>query len=325
MSGFSNRREALLALGAWSMAFASGPSWSQDFPSKPLRMVVAYPPGGPVDVVARIIEEPLSKALGQPIIIEYKPGAGGVIGSDFVAKSRADGYTLLMGSTPLAIQETLVAKLPYSALTDFTTISNVAEGPQVLVIPTKLPVNSVRELIDYAKAKGSLNFASPSAGGSNHLAAEMFKGAAGINATHIPYKGSAPAEVDLIGGQVDFMFGALTTSLRHVESGRLRALGVTTKTRFANAPNIPTIAETLPGFEVSSWYGLLGPKGIPPQITNRINAEVNKIILSADVRARLNKVDLEPSPGSADHFGQYLRQNTEAWRKVIKDNNVKTD
>lgn len=306
---------SLLMLAAATPGLAADP-----YPSKPIRLVVAYPPGGPLDVMARTLAEPLGKALGQPVIVDNRAGAGGVIGSDLVAKAAADGYTLLFGSTPLTIQETLLAKLPYSISRDFSPIAKLAEGPQALIVGNTVPARSVRELIDYAKSQdGKINYASPSAGGSNHLAAEMFKLLAGIKATHIPYKGGAPAEIDLIGGQVTFMFGAMTGSLRQAERGRMRVLGVTSKKRMPGAPDVPTIAETLPGFEVVSWYGVLGPPSLPEAIVTRLNAEINAVMNQPDMSKRLATLDLEATPGSAAQFGAYLRQNTALWGKVIKD------
>jgi tripartite-type tricarboxylate transporter receptor subunit TctC len=249
-----------------------------------------------------------------------------VIGSDLVTKAAPDGYTLLFGSTPLSIQETLLPKLPYSVLKDFTPIANMAEGPQALVVGNSVPVNSVRELVDYGKAQnGRLNYASPSAGGSNHLAAELFKSTAGFQATHVPYKGGAPAEIDLIAGQVTFMFGAFSSSMAQAERGRLKVLGVSSRKRMAKAPDVPTISETLPGFEVVSWYGVLGPPGLPPAITARLNTEINRIVASPDMRRRFTAMDLEATPWTAEQFGDYIRQNTAMWAKVIKDGNVKAE
>ena len=290
------------------------------YPTKPVRLVVAYPPGGPVDLIARLLAEPLGRGLGQPVIVENRAGAGGVIGSDAVAKSTPDGYMLLLGTTPLAIQETLLPKLPYSALRDFTPIALIADGPQVLVVGSSVPVRTAAEFIEYAKAQdGKLNYASPSSGGANHLATEMFKARAGFKATQVPFNGNGPAEIALIGGHVGFMFSSLTSSLPQVESGRLRALGVTSKRRLANAPEIPTIAETLPGFEVSSWFGVLGPARIPAPIVDRLNAEINKVIEQADMKKRLVSLYLEAPPGSPAQFGEFIRQNTAMWGKVIKD------
>ena len=320
-----HRRKLLAAI---AMSLASGPSaFAQSaWPNRPLKLVVAYPPGGPLDVLARSLAQPLGEALGQTIVVENRAGAGGVIGSDFVAKAAPDGYTLLFGSTPLSIQETLLPKLPYSVYKDFTPIANMALGPQALVVGNSIPVNSVKELIDFGKSQnGRLNYASPSAGGSNHLASEMFKSMAGFDATHVPYKGGAPAEIDLIGGQVTFMFGAFSSSMAQAEKGRLKMLGVSSKKRMVRAPQVPAISETIPGFEVESWYGVLGPSGLSSAITTRLNTEINRILGSEDMKKRFVTMDLEATHWTASQFTDYIRHNTAMWAKVIKDANVKAE
>lgn len=321
-----NRRAALrvCAGAAASLALCAGlvtraQGQTSDYPNRPVRLVVAYPPGGPLDTMARMLADKLGQSLGKPVVVDNRPGAGGVIGSDLVAKAPADGYTLLFGSTPLSIQETLTPKLPYSALRDFTPIAKMGDGPQVLVVGNAVPARTVSELIAYAKSlDGKINYASPSSGGSNHLAGELFKLTGGFKATHIPYKGGAPALTDLIGGQVSFMFAAVATSMQHVEAGRLRALGVTSKQRIVSAPHVPTIAETLPGFEVVSWYGVLGPPGMPPAIVSRLNGEINRIIVDPDMKKRLIALDVEVTPDTPAQFGEFIRQNTGMWANVIK-------
>lgn len=327
LSTIRGRREFLRATAGAAVASAVGTSFAQsDYPNRPIRLIVAYPPGGPVDVLARALAQPLGEALGQPVVVENRPGAGGVIGSQFVTRAAPDGYTVLFGSTPLTIQETLLPKLPYSILKDFTPIANMAEGPQALVVGKAVPANSVRELIDYAKAQnGRLNYASPSTGGSNHLAAEMFKMMGGFQATHIPYQGGAPAEIALISGQVAFMFAAFSSSMAQAESGRLKVLGVSSRKRLDKAPDIPAIAETLPGFEVVSWYGVLGPAGMPAAVTARLNAEINRAAQSADMKKRLAPMDLDPIAGSPVQFSHYLRENTAMWSRVIKVANIKVE
>jgi tripartite-type tricarboxylate transporter receptor subunit TctC len=290
-------------------------------------MIVAYPPGGPVDVVARSLGRELGEALGQPVVIENKAGGNGIIGTELVARAVPDGYTLLMASTPLAIQETLYKKLPYSALRDFTPVAAVGGGPQVLVVNPNVPANTVQELIALAKAKpGQLNYASPSTGGANHLAGEMLKTMAGIDVMHIPYKGGAPAETDLIGGRVTFMFASLPAALARVRSGQLRALGVTSLERVAAAPDIPTLAESgLPGFEVTSWYGVVGPAGIPNDVVARLNAEINKALSSPGMRDRLSALGVEGTPWTPQQFADFLRRDTSKWAKVIRDSGAKVD
>ena len=294
-------------------------------PNKPVRLVVAYPPGGPVDLIARLLAEPLSRGLGLPVIVENRAGAGGVIGSDLVAKAVPDGHTLLLGTTPIAIQETLLPKLPYSAPHDFSPVALVAEGPQILVVGAALPVRTASELVDYAKTQdGKLNYASPSSGGANHLATEMFKVRAGIKAAAVHYNGNGPAEIALIGGHVGFMFTSLTSSLPQVESGRLRALGVTSRKRLANVPDIPALAETFPGFEVSSWFGVLGPARMPPAIVLRLNVEINKVI-EQDMKKRLTALYLETPTGSPAQFDDFIRHNIALWAKVIKDSGTQAE
>jgi len=326
MNEMNCHRRKLLAAIAMSLASGPGAFAQSAWPNRPLKLVVAYPPGGPLDVLARSLAQPLGEALGQTIVVENRAGAGGVIGSDFVAKAAPDGYTLLFGSTPLSIQETLLPKLPYSVYKDFTPIANMALGPQALVVGNSIPVNSVKELIDFGKSQnGRLNYASPSAGGSNHLASEMFKSMAGFDATHVPYKGGAPAEIDLIGGQVTFMFGAFSSSMAQAEKGRLKMLGVSSKKRMVRAPQVPAISETIPGFEVESWYGVLGPSGLSSAITTRLNTEINRILGSEDMKKRFVTMDLEATHWTASQFTDYIRQNTAMWTTVIKDANVKAD
>lgn len=326
MNEMNCHRRKLLAAIAMSLASGPGAFAQSAWPNRPVKLVVAYPPGGPLDILARSLAQPLGEALGQTIVVENRAGAGGVIGSDFVAKAAPDGYTLLFGSTPLSIQETLLPKLPYSVYKDFTPIANMALGPQALVVGNSIPVNSVKELIDFGKSQnGRLNYASPSAGGSNHLASEMFKSMAGFDATHVPYKGGAPAEIDLIGGQVTFMFGAFSSSMAQAEKGRLKMLGVSSKKRMVKAPQVPAISETIPGFEVESWYGVLGPSGLSSAITTRLNTEINRILGSEDMKKRFVTMDLEATHWTASQFTDYIRQNTAMWAKVIKDANVKAD
>jgi tripartite-type tricarboxylate transporter receptor subunit TctC len=311
---------ALLAF-ACSVAMAQGA-----FPSKPVRMVVAYPPGGPVDIVGRALAQPLSESLGQPVVVDNRAGAGGVVGTEFVARAAPDGYTILFTSTPLAIQESLFAKLPYSALKDFTLIGGVAAGPQMLVVGTSIPANNVRELIALAKAQpGKLNYASPSSGGANHLAAEMFKSMAGIDAVHVPYKGGAPAELDLLGGRVTFMFHSLPAAMQQVRAGRLRALAVTSRNRVAMAPDVPTVAEFLPDFEVTSWYAVVGPAGMPADVVSRLNADLNKAIRGPAMKDRMASQGIEPIPGTPEQYAEFLRREIAKWAKVVKESGAKAD
>jgi tripartite-type tricarboxylate transporter receptor subunit TctC len=306
-------------LGHDQRAVAQGAAW----PTRPIRLVVAYPPGGPVDTMARFLADPLGRALGTTVIVYNRPGAGGVIGSDYVAKSPVDGYTLLFGSTPLSIQQTLFKKLPYSVLRDFTPIAEFAEGPQVLIVGSEVPAHNVQELIDYAKKQGGkMAYASPSFGGTNHLAAEMLKLRGGFQATHVPYNGGAPAMMDVIGGRVTFMFGALTDSLEQVQGGHVRALGVTSKTRWPGAPSLPAISETLPGFEASSWYGVLGPANLPPAVVQKLNATIDQILRQPELKQHIAQMGLVATPLGSAEFGAYIKRNVDMWGGVIKAANI---
>jgi len=297
------------------------------YPDRPVHLVVGFPPGGPVDVVARALGQELEKLLGQPVVIENRAGAGGIIGTEAVARAAPDGYTLLLATTTLTIQETLYKNLTYSALRDFTPVAAIAAGPQVLIVNKDVPAKNLQELIALAKSKpGQLNYASPSTGGANHLAGEMLKTMAGIDVMHIPYKGGAPAETDLIGGRVTFMFASLPAALARVRAGQVRAIAVTSTKRVDAAPDIPTLAESgLPGFEVSSWYGVAGPAGMPRDVVMRLNTEVNKALSAAQMKDRMVQLGVEGSPGTPEQFAEFLRKDTARWAKVIKESGAKPD
>ena len=319
----------LVACSAWLLA--AGPLVHAQspaaYPLKAIQLVVAYPPGGPVDVVGRFLAERLTQLLGQNVFINNRAGAGGIIGTEFVARSAPDGYTLLLTSTPLAIQETLYKKLPYAALRDFSAIAEVARGPQMLVVGLSIPATSVRELIALAKSQpGKLSYASPSTGGANHLAAEMLKTMAGIDAVHVPYKGGAPAELDLIAGRVAFMFHSLPAAMQQVKAGRLRALAVTSVRRTSAAPDVPTVAESgLPDFEVSSWYGVVGPAGLPAEVVARLNADINKALLGPEMKERMTSLGIEGTAGTPADFTEFLKRDIARWAKVIKDSGATAD
>lgn len=322
-------RALLVACSAWLLV-ATPLACAQSaaaYPSKPIQLVVAYPPGGPVDVVGRILAERLTQLLGQNVYVSNRAGAGGVIGSEFVVRSAPDGYTLLLATTTMAIQETLYSKLPYAALRDFSAIAEIAAGPQMLVVGLSVPARSVKELIALAKAQpGKLSYASPSTGGANHLAGEMLKTMAGIDVLHVPYKGGAPAELDLIAGRVAFMFHSLPAAMQQVKAGRLRALAVSSARRTSAAPDVPTVAESgLPGFEVSSWYGVSGPAGLPSEVVARINAEVNKALATPQMKERMTSLGIEGTPGTPADFTAFLKRDIARWAKVIKDSGATAD
>jgi len=299
-----------------------------DYPTKPIRIVVPFPPGGATDILARDVAQKLTESWGQQVIVDNRPGAGGNIGSELVAKSAPDGYTLEMGTVGThAINASLYAKMPYDHVKDFAPVILVAGVPNVLVVNPALPVNSVQELIAYAKANpGKLNFASSGNGTSIHLSGELFKVMAGVQMTHVPYKGSAPALQDLLGGQVQLMFDNLPPSLPQIKAGKLRALGVTTATRSPALPDVPTIAESgLPGFESSSWFGVLAPAGTPPAVIAKLNAEIATWVASPDAKQKLLAIGANAAGGTPDDFAKHIAAETAKWAKVVKESGAKID
>jgi tripartite-type tricarboxylate transporter receptor subunit TctC len=294
---------------------------SADYPSKPVRIVVGYPAGGGTDIVARILAEELSKRLGQQFFVENRPGASGQIGADEIAKANPDGYNLFMTASPeMAIARALGKKLPYDPGRDFHPISLVTRVPFILVVHPSVQAKSVHELIDLAKKKpGDLNFASFGAGTSNHLVGELFKSTAGIDVVHVPYKGSAPAITDLLGGHVDMTFDALAVALPYVESGKLRGLAVATSQRSPLAPNIPTIAEAgLGEFEGGTWYGLVAPKDTPKEITTKLAEMVKEIVTSSEAKAKLEKRGLVPVGSTPEEFQTFVQSEIKRWSDVAR-------
>ena len=315
------------AVGAVLALLATG-AWGQAYPAKPIRLVVPFPAGGTTDILARAVGQKLTEAWGQPVVVDNRPGAGGNIGAELVAKAAPDGYTLLMGTVGThAINASLYAKMPYDHIKDFAPVILVAGVPNVLVVNPAVPVNSVQELIAYAKANpGRLNFASSGSGTSIHLSGELFKVMAGVQMTHIPYKGSAPALQDLIGGQVQLMFDNLPSALPQIKGGKLRALAVTSATRAAALPDVPTVAEAgLPGFEASSWFGVLAPAGTPVAIIARLNAEIAKWLASPEAREKLASQGANAAGGSPEDFAKHIAAETAKWQKVVKESGAKVD
>jgi len=303
-------------------------AWAQAYPSKPLHFVVPYPAGGPLDTVARLVGQKVSESLKQPVLVENKPGAGGNIGADMVAKAAPDGYTLLMGAVAThAINPTLYASIPYDAQKDFIPVTQIASTPNVLVVNPSLPVHSVQEFIAYAKAHpGELNFGSGSTGSAGHLAGELFKSMAGVQMTHVPYKGAAPAMTDLIGGRLQLMFDNLASSLVQIKAGKVRALAVTTAKRTELAPELPTIAESgLPGFDINTWFGLFVPAGTPPAIVQRLHGEFVKALEAPDVRSKMLALGAEPVGNSPGEFAQYIRSEAVKYAKLVKASGAKVD
>jgi tripartite-type tricarboxylate transporter receptor subunit TctC len=313
---------------AVSMACIAPFAFAQAYPNHPIRLVVPFPAGGTTDILARAAAQKLIEALGQPVVVDNRPGAGGNIGADLVAKSAPDGYTLLMGTVGThAINPSRYAKMPYDHVKDFVPVVLVAGVPNVLVVNPSVPVNSVADLIKLAKSKpGEINFASSGSGTSIHLSGELFKTMAGVDMTHVPYKGSAPALTDLIGGQVQLMFDNLPSALPQIKGGKLRAIAVTSLKRAPVLPDVPTIAESgLPGFEASSWFGVLAPAGTPAPVVAKLNAEVNKWLQSPEARDQLLAQGAAAAGGTPEQFAAHIRAETEKWAKVVKASGAKVD
>jgi tripartite-type tricarboxylate transporter receptor subunit TctC len=333
INGGSMIRLALRVLSAVAViaglaAAGDAPGQAPAYPSRPIRLVVPFPPGGATDILARDVAQKLTEAWGQSVVVDNRPGAGGNIGSELVAKAPPDGYTLLMGTVGThAINASLYAKMPYDHIRDFAPVILVAGVPNVLVVNPALPVNTVAELIAYAKANpGKLNFASSGNGTSIHLSGELFKVMAGVQMTHVPYKGSAPAVADLISGQVQLMFDNLPPSLPQIKAGKLRALAVTSSTRAPALPDVPTMAEAgLPGFEASSWFGVLAPAGTPPAIVAKLNAEIARWLATPEAKERLSKQGADAAGGSPEDFVKHIAAETTKWAKVVKDSGAKVD
>lgn len=319
----------LLGIGlATSLTLAAAPSYADTYPSKPIRLIVPFPASGATDLLARAIAQKVGQSLGQQIVVDNRPGAGGAIGSDMAAKAAPDGYTILIATTSThSIGPFINTHLPYNTETDFTPIGQVATATNVLVVPNQLPVKNVKELIDYAKKHpGELNYASSGNGTVVHLTAEAFKAQAGVFITHIPYRGTALAVPDLISNKVQVLFDSIVSGMPHVKDGKLKALAVTSLKRSPLAPDLPTASESgLPGFESDTWFGIYGPKGLPPEVVSRLNAEFNKAIQSQDVKDRLAKLGAEPIGGTPAQFAAMVKKDSARWGKLIKDRKIQVD
>ena len=305
----------------------SAGAFAQAYPSKPVRVVVPFPPGGGTDIVARTVTPKMAEILGQPFIVENRAGAGGNIGTDAVAKSPADGYTLLMASASTAINTTLVPNLSWDFSRDFAPVVLLVVNNHLLAAHPSVPANNVRELLALAKAKpGSVSYASYGSGSSAHLTAELFKLMAGVDLLHVPYKGAAPAVNDLLGGQVNIIFADVAALLPHIKSGKLKALGIGATKRFEGLPEVPTIAEAgVPGFEAGGFLGLVAPAGTPGALVNQLNAAAQKSLAQPEVRERLLALASPPVGGSPAEFGQYIRREIDKWAGVIRAANIKPE
>ena len=324
-----NRRTLLAALAAALAVSVPPAALAQTaFPTRPIRIVVPFPPGGTTDILARAAAQKMAEAWKEQAVVDNRPGAGGNIGAELVAKAPADGYTMLMGTVGThSINASLYAKMPYDHVRDFAPVILVAAVPNVLVVHPSVPVNSVAELIAYAKANpGKLNFASSGSGTSIHLAGELFKVMAGVTMAHVPYKGSAPAIADLVGGQVQLMFDNLPSALPQIKAGRLRALGVTSAQRAPALPDVPTIAESgLPGYEASSWFGLLAPAGTPKDVVAKVNGEVARWLASPEAKEKLLSQGANAAGGTPEDFARHIAAETAKWQQVVKASGAKVD
>jgi tripartite-type tricarboxylate transporter receptor subunit TctC len=302
-------------------ALLAAPAAAQTYPTHPVRIVIPLSPGGTTDVPGRIIAQKLSELLGQQFFVENRAGAGGTIGTDYVAKSRPDGYTLLLSASPFVIAPHVYKKMPYDTLADFAPVIRIASGPYVLVVHPSLGVNSVKELIALAKQQpGKIDFASSGNGGAQHLVTELFMYMAGIKLNHVPYKGSGPAQQDLMSGIVKVSFVGTPIAIPHMKSGRLMALGVSTAKRSPEMPEVPTIAEAgVPGYEARVWIGMLAPATTPREIIAKLNGEIGKLMGTDEVKKLLASTGMEPDPDTPAQFGAYLKVDYDKWGKVVRD------
>ncbi len=311
---------------ASALALLPAAAWAQAFPVKPIRIVVPFTPGGPNDILARMIGQRYTAAWGQQTIVDNRPGGGTVIGSDLVAKSAPDGYTLLMVSTSHAANSSLMPKLPFDTLRDFISVGQAVSSPNVLVVHPSVPAKTTADLIAIAKARpGQITFASGGSGAATHLAGELLKILSGTDMTHIPYKGAGPATIDLISGQVTWMFGTILPTIPHVRAGKLRALAVSGAKRATVLPEVPTVAEQVAGFEASSWYGIFAPAGTPPEVIAKLNQEMARALTPPEVRQRLAAEGTEVVAGSADEFMTLFRAEVAKWARVIKQSGIRLE
>jgi len=306
---------------------SSLPCWSQNYPSRPVKIVVPFAVGGPADIYGRFIGAKLSETMGQPFVVENRPGGGSIVGTDAVVKSAADGYTLLLMSNTHTVNETLIPKKPFELMKDLAPISGINYSDLLLVINPSVPANNLKEFIALAKSQpGKLNYASSGPGTPYHMAGELFKYMAGVDIVHVPHKGSDQARTAVLGGQVQMMFDAITTMAGQARAGKVKALGTSGKARSAITPEIPTVAEAgVPGYEATIWLGLMAPTGTPRPLLDRLSAEVNKVVNSADVKETWAKQGAAPMGMSVDQFGRFLREDVQKWSKLVKDTGMKVD
>ena len=316
-----------VAMGLAALCLLAQPVLAQDFPSKPVRIIVPFAPGGSADVFGRFIAQRLQDSLGQSVVIDNRPGGGSLIGTDAVAKAAPDGYTLLLMSNTHTVNESLIPNRPFALMRDFAPVAPISYSDLVLVTRANLPANSLAELIRAAKARpGSMSYASSGPGTPYHMAGELFKAMAGISVVHIPYRGSAGARTDVLGGQLEMMFDAVPTMTEHIKAGKVRALATTGKARTSILPDVPTMAEAgVPGYEATLWLGLMAPKGTPPAVVARLNAEVGKITSNPEVRRAWLAQGTTPMTMGVDEFTRYLNEDIAKWARIVKFSGAKAE
>jgi tripartite-type tricarboxylate transporter receptor subunit TctC len=315
---------AAIALAAVLAPIAAG---SQGYPAKPIRYVVPFPPAGATDILARWVAEKISPALGRPVVVENRPGAAGGVGTELVAKSAPDGYTILMATAAQSISETLYVRQPFSFARDLAAVALIARVPNVMEVHPSVPARTVKEFIALAKAHpGELNFASSGAGTTLHMSGELFKMMTGTDIVHVPYKGSAPAITDLMAGQVSVMWDNLPASWPYIKSGRLRAIAITSAARYPGLPDLPTVAESgVPGFEASAWFGVVVPTATPREVVVRLNSEINRAVGLPDMKERFAQQGAIPAPGTPEDFAAWIRAEIEKWGKVVKASGARVE
>ena len=320
------RLARIVALAALSAAAFSPAVHAADYPVRPVKWVVPYPPAGTTDVLARIVAQWLTEKMGQPFVVENKPGAGNNLGVEYVVNSPPDGYTMLLVNPANGINATLYKNLNFNFIRDIAPVAGLVRTPNVMEVTPSLPVNSVAEFIAYCKSNpGKVNMASSGSGTSVHLSGELFKSMTGCDMLHVPYKGAGPALVDLIGGQVHVLFDNLPSSIGHIKSGKLRALAVTSEQREPTLPGVPTVGETVPGYEATAWFGIGMPKGTPREIIDKVNAEVNRALADPKMRERLAELGGKSIGGTPEDFGKVIAAETAKWEKVVISSGAKVE
>ncbi len=323
----ASRRAAIITIAmSFFAVFVSAGAYAQDYPTRPVKWVVPYPPGGATDILARLIGQRLSERLNQQFVIENKPGAGNNVGTESVVNADPDGYTLLLVNPANGINASLYAKLNYNFIRDIAPVAGIIRSPNVMVVPADFPARTVAEFIAYAKANpGKINMASSGNGTSVHLSGELFRSMTGIDMLHVPYKGAAPALTDMIAGRVQVIFDNLPSAIQHIKAGTLRALAVTTETRSPELPDVPTVGETVKGYEASAWFGMGAPKNTPRPIIDKLNKEVNAILAEPAMQKRLAELGGVPLIGTPEDFGKIIQAETDKWAKVVEFAKIKVD